>query len=120
MIFQLSQKRVYSVMKDSAKIVVIMVILWSEICLSGKIVILVLGESVKIPSQWKTEKECLCNQEVDAVCDFNLQGIFVLIQAIILSELTHNLMVWCCFWKVTWLVFWKSLSNLRGNSSSSI
>ena len=29
-------------------------------------------------STMKTEKECLCDQEVEAVCDFNLQGIFVL------------------------------------------
>ena len=35
----------------------------------------------------KTEKECLCCQEVDSVRDFNLQGIFVLSQAIILSKL---------------------------------
>ena len=39
----------------------------------------------------KTEKECLCHQEVEAVCNFNIQGLFVLSQAIILSELTHNL-----------------------------
>ena len=41
----------------------------------------------------KTEKEYLCYQEVEAVCNFNLHGIFVLSQAIILSELTHNLMI---------------------------
>ena len=44
-------------------------------------------------STMKTEKECLCCQEVEAVGDFNLQGIFVLSQAIILSELTDNLMI---------------------------
>ena len=44
-------------------------------------------------STMKTEKECLCYQEVEAVCNFNLHGIFVLSQAIILSELTHNLMI---------------------------
>ena len=38
-------------------------------------------------STMKTEKECLCCQEVEAVRDFNLQGIFVLSQAIILSKL---------------------------------
>ena len=38
-------------------------------------------------STMKTEKECLCYQEVEAICNFNLQGIFVLSQAIILSEL---------------------------------
>ena len=37
-------------------------------------------------STMKTEKECLCYQEVEAVCDFNIQGIFVLSEAIILSE----------------------------------
>ena len=41
-------------------------------------------------STMTTEKECLCCQEVEAVRDFNLQGIFVLSQAIILSELTYN------------------------------
>ena len=35
----------------------------------------------------KTEKECLCCQEVEAVRDFNLQGIFVLSQAKMLWEL---------------------------------
>ena len=44
-------------------------------------------------STMKTEKECLCYQEVEANRDFNLQGIFVLSQAIILSELTRNLMI---------------------------
>ena len=34
----------------------------------------------------KTEKECLCCQEVWVVCDFNLQSIFVMSQALILSE----------------------------------
>ena len=29
-------------------------------------------------SSMRTEKECLCYQEVEAVCDFNLQGIFLL------------------------------------------
>ena len=38
-------------------------------------------------STMKTEKEFLCCQEVEAVRDFILQGIFVLSQAIILSEL---------------------------------
>ena len=55
-------------------------------------------------STMKTEKECLCCQGVEAVCNFNLQGIFVLSQAIILSELTHNLMisVSICFCNQTW------------------
>ena len=35
----------------------------------------------------KTEKKCLCYQEVEAVRDFILQGIFVFGQAIILLEL---------------------------------
>ena len=38
-------------------------------------------------STMKREKEFLCFQEVEAVRDFILQGIFVLSQAIILSEL---------------------------------
>ena len=38
-------------------------------------------------STMKTEKECLCCQEVEAVHDFILQGIFVLSQAKILQEL---------------------------------
>ena len=44
-------------------------------------------------STMETEKECLCCQEVEAVRDFNRQGIFVPSQTIILSELTHNLMI---------------------------
>ena len=46
----------------------------------------------------KIEKECLCCQEVEAACDFNLQGIFVLSQAITLSELAHNLMISISIW----------------------
>ena len=38
-------------------------------------------------STMKTEKECLCCQEVEAVRNFILQGIFVLSQAKILLEL---------------------------------
>ena len=34
----------------------------------------------------KTEKVCLCYQEIEAVCDFNLQAILVLSQAIILTR----------------------------------
>ena len=41
----------------------------------------------------KTEKECLCYQEVEAVRGLSLQGIFVLSQAIILAELNYNLMI---------------------------
>ena len=29
-------------------------------------------------STMKTKEECPCCQEVEAVCDFNLQGVFVL------------------------------------------
>ena len=29
-------------------------------------------------STMKTEKECLCDQGVEAVCDFSFQGIFVI------------------------------------------
>ena len=36
-------------------------------------------------STMKTEKECLCCQEVELVCGLNFQGIFVLSQAIILA-----------------------------------
>ena len=42
-------------------------------------------------STMKTEKECLCCQEVETVRNFNLQGIFVLSQAIILLELLKEL-----------------------------
>ena len=38
-------------------------------------------------STMKAEKECLCCQKVEAVRDFILQGIFILSQAIIWSEL---------------------------------
>ena len=41
----------------------------------------------------KAEKEYLCYQEVEAVFDFNLQGIFVMNPAMLLLELTHNLMI---------------------------
>ena len=41
-------------------------------------------------STMKTEKECVCCQELEAVRGVNLQGIFVLSQAIILSELNYN------------------------------
>ena len=56
-------------------------------------------------STMKIEEECLYFQEVEAVRDFNIQGIFVLSQAIILSELTHNLMIsiFICFCKRMWL-----------------
>ena len=52
----------------------------------------------------KTEKECLCCQEVEAVRGLNLQGTFVLNQAIILEELNHNLMISfsICFCNQTW------------------
>ena len=41
-------------------------------------------------STMKTGKECLCCQEVEMVHDFILQGIFVLSQAIILTELQRQ------------------------------
>ena len=55
-------------------------------------------------STMKTEKECLGWHEVEAVSDFNLHGIFVLSQRMILSELTHNLMdsISISFCKQTW------------------
>ena len=49
----MSQKGVYSIMKDSTKIVVMKVILSSETCLTGKIATLVLGASVEIAPQRK-------------------------------------------------------------------
>ena len=42
-------------------------------------------------STMRTERECLCCQKVEAVRDLILQGIFVLSQAIILSELQKQL-----------------------------
>ena len=56
-------------------------------------------------STMKTEKECLCYHEVETVCDFNLQGIFVPSQAIILLDLAHNLKISIsiCFCNQTWL-----------------
>ena len=55
-------------------------------------------------SKMKTEKECLCCHNVEPVRDFNLRAIFILSQAIILSELTHNLMISIsiCFYNQTW------------------
>ena len=55
-------------------------------------------------STMKTEKECLRFQDVEPVSNFDLQGIFVLSQAIILSELTYNLMisVSICLSNQTW------------------
>ena len=57
-------------MKDSAKIVVIKVIRQSEIYLSGKIVALVLGESVKIPSTMKNKRN---------VCAIKKWGLFAIL-----------------------------------------
>ena len=55
-------------------------------------------------STMKTEKGCLCCQEVEVVRGLNLQGIFVLSQATILAELNHNLMIpfSICFCNQTW------------------
>ena len=70
--------------------------LQSEICFSEKIATLALGEVQKLLHN-ENRKECLCYQ-VEAVCNFNLQGIFVLSQTIISSELTHNLIsISICF-----------------------
>ena len=60
----------------------------ANLFLSGKIANL-FGKSVEM----KTEKECLYYQKVEAVYNFNLHGIFVLSEAISLSELSHNLMI---------------------------
>ena len=61
---------------------------YQDSCLSRKI-----WYKCRNCSTMKTEKKCLCHKEVEDVRDFNLQGIFVLSQAIILSKLTKNLMV---------------------------
>ena len=55
-------------------------------------------------STMKTEKECQCCQEVEVVRGLNLQGIFVLSQAIILAELNYNLIISIsiCFCNQTW------------------
>ena len=55
-------------------------------------------------STMKTEKECLCCKEVEVVRGSNLQGIFVLSQAIILAELNYNFMISIsiCFCNQTW------------------
>ena len=47
----LENKEVHPIMKDSTKIVVIKVMLWSETCLSGKIATLVFCASVEIAPQ---------------------------------------------------------------------
>ena len=52
----MSQKGVYPIIKDSAKIVVMNVILWSETCLTIKIVTLVFGASVEIAPQLKQKR----------------------------------------------------------------
>ena len=79
----MSQKGAYPAIKDSFKIVVM-----KE---RG-----MFDRKDCDPSVWckcrnystmKAEKECLCCQEEEAVRDFNLQGIFVLSQANVLSEL---------------------------------
>ena len=89
-------------MKDSTKISVMKLMLWSDTCLSGKIAALVFGASVEIAPQ-SEQKVCLFCQDVEAVHDFILRGIFVLSQAIILSELTGNLMsIYICFCNQTW------------------
>ena len=55
-------------------------------------------------STMKTEKECLCCQEGEAVRGLCLQSIFVLSQAIILAESNYNLMISIsiCFCNKTW------------------
>ena len=55
-------------------------------------------------STLKTEEEWLCCQQVKAVRDCNLWGVFVLSKAIILSELTCNLTISIsiCFCNQMW------------------
>ena len=89
-------------MKDSTKISVMKLMLWSETCLLGKIAALVFGGSVEIAPQSK-QKVCLFCQELEAIHDFILRGMFVLSQAIVLSELTDNVMsIYICFCNQTW------------------
>ena len=94
----MSQKGAYPIIKDSFKIAVMKVMLWSETCLTGKIATLVFGASkCRNCSTMKTEKECQCSQEVEVVHNFVLQGIFVLSQAIICLELqkqSHGGVLW--------------------------
>ena len=48
----------------------------------------------------KTEKQCQCCQEVEAVHDFILQGIFVLSQAKIFIRITEAVAQMCFVEKV--------------------
>ena len=79
----MSQKGAYPIIKDFSKIVVIK----ERDMFDRKDCDPSVWCKCRNCSTMKTEKECLCCQEVEAVRDFNLQGIFVLSQAKILSEL---------------------------------
>ena len=80
-------------MKDSTNIEVMKVILRSGICLSGKIATQCLVKVWKLLHNENKRNTCATYQEVEAVFDFNLQGIFVMSPAILSLKLTHNLMV---------------------------
>ena len=51
--FQFEPQGAYPIIKDSSKIAVMKVMLWSETCLTGKIATLAFGASVGIAPQWK-------------------------------------------------------------------
>ena len=55
----MSRKGVHPIIKDSSKIVVMKVILWSETCSTGKIVTLAFGANVGIAPQLK-QKRNIC------------------------------------------------------------
>ena len=73
----MSQKGAYPIIKDSSKIVVMK----QRDMFDRKDCDPSVWCKCRNCSTMKTEKECLCCQEVEVVRDFNLQGIFVLSQA---------------------------------------
>ena len=79
----MSQKGAYPIIKDSSKIVVMK----ERDMFDRKDCDPSVWCKCRNCSTMKTEKECLCCQEVEAVRNFILQGIFVLSQAKILLEL---------------------------------
>ena len=73
----MSQKGAYPIIKDSSKIVVMK----QRDMFDRKDCDPSVWCKCRNCSTMKTEKECLCCQEVEVVRDFNLQDIFVLSQA---------------------------------------
>ena len=61
--------------------------LWSDTCLTGKIATLAFGASVWLAPLWKQKRNVGTVKKWRRFSKFNLQGIFVLSQAIILWEL---------------------------------